>query len=123
VLKNLIHVTQNTAITICPKDAFHIACIANRIRINNTLRTPGINNVEREEYQQQAKNMTAAQVAYLKKQQPASMSDDCETLLGTACQLENVVLALVVFLSDVKIFAKNLVNRKKILTYVRLKSL
>ncbi|GHT69900.1 hypothetical protein FACS189452_10670 [Bacteroidia bacterium] len=54
-----------------PKDAFHIACNANRTRINNTLRTPGINNVEREVYEQRSKNMTAIQAAYLSKQQTA----------------------------------------------------
>jgi hypothetical protein len=51
-----------------PKDAFHIACIANYTRINNTLRTPGINSIEREVYEQRSKNMTAAQVAYLAMQ-------------------------------------------------------
>ncbi|GHT14250.1 hypothetical protein AGMMS4956_11730 [Bacteroidia bacterium] len=54
-----------------PKDAFHIACNANRTRINNTLRTPGINNVEREVYEQRSKNMTAIQAAYLNKQETA----------------------------------------------------
>ncbi|GHT44044.1 hypothetical protein AGMMS49965_18990 [Bacteroidia bacterium] len=54
-----------------PKDALHIACIANRIRINNTLRTPGINATERQVYEQRSKNMTAAQVAYLGMQEAA----------------------------------------------------
>jgi hypothetical protein len=54
-----------------PKDAFHIACIANRTRINNTLRTPGINAIERQVYEQRSKNMTAAQNAYLVMQEAA----------------------------------------------------
>jgi hypothetical protein len=54
-----------------PKDAFHIACNAHRTRLNNTLRTPGINAVEREVYEQRAENMSAAQNAYLNKQQSA----------------------------------------------------
>jgi hypothetical protein len=54
-----------------PKDAFHLACSANRTRINNTLRTPGINTVERQVYEQRSKNMTALQNAYLSKQQSA----------------------------------------------------
>jgi hypothetical protein len=51
-----------------PKDAFHKACIAHRTRLNNTLRSPGLNKTERKVYEQRAANMTAAQTAYLDKQ-------------------------------------------------------
>ncbi|GHT67652.1 hypothetical protein AGMMS50239_31220 [Bacteroidia bacterium] len=54
-----------------PKDAFHLACNAHRTRISNTLRTPGINLIEREVYEQRSKNMSAAQIAYFDKQQNA----------------------------------------------------
>ncbi len=48
-----------------PKDAFHVACLAASTRLNNTLRTPGINDIERQIYDQRSKNMSAAQGAYL----------------------------------------------------------
>jgi hypothetical protein len=54
-----------------PKDAFHIACMSHRTRINNTLRTPGINMTERKLYELRAACMTAAQNAYLEKQKNA----------------------------------------------------
>jgi hypothetical protein len=52
-----------------PKDAFHLACNAHRTRLNNTLRTPGINASEREVYEQRAMNINTVQSAYLGKQQ------------------------------------------------------
>jgi hypothetical protein len=51
-----------------PKDAVHIACIAHRTRLRNSLRTPGINMMEKAVLQQRAANMTAAQNAYIAKQ-------------------------------------------------------
>jgi hypothetical protein len=54
-----------------PKDALHIACMANYTRINNTLRTPGINSIERQVFEQRQKNMKAMQSAYLTKQNTA----------------------------------------------------
>jgi hypothetical protein len=54
-----------------PKDALHIACISNRTRIQNTLRTPGINPIERQVFEQRIKNMKALQSAYLTKQNTA----------------------------------------------------
>jgi hypothetical protein len=54
-----------------PKDAFHIAAGAHITRFGNTLRTPGINDIEREVYEQRAKNMSAAQAAYFAMQKRA----------------------------------------------------
>ena len=54
-----------------PKDAFHLACIAHRTRLHNTLRSPGINMIEKEVLEQRASNMTAAQAAYIEKQKRA----------------------------------------------------
>jgi hypothetical protein len=48
-----------------PKDAFHLACIAHRTRLNNTLKTPGLNPTEQVMYKQRAVNMTIAQNVYL----------------------------------------------------------
>jgi hypothetical protein len=52
-----------------PKDAYHIACIAHRTRINNVLRAPGINMTEKALLQQRFANLSAAQNAYLEQQQ------------------------------------------------------
>jgi hypothetical protein len=54
-----------------PKDVFHIAANAHVTRLRNTLRSPGINNIEREVYEQRAKNMSAAQAAYFDLQKRA----------------------------------------------------
>jgi len=51
-----------------PKDAFHIACISHRTRIGNSLRTPGLNMVEKALLKQRVANLITAQNAYLKKQ-------------------------------------------------------
>jgi hypothetical protein len=54
-----------------PKDAFHQACIAHRTRLNNVLRSPGINMIEKAVLQQRVTNMTAAQGGYIEKQKKA----------------------------------------------------
>jgi hypothetical protein len=51
-----------------PKDAFHIACISHRTRLGNTLRSPGINMIEKAVLQQRATNMRTAQGSYIEKQ-------------------------------------------------------
>ena len=54
-----------------PKDAFHLACISHRTRLQNILRAPGINMIEKTVLKQRASNMTSAQAAYLGKQREA----------------------------------------------------
>jgi hypothetical protein len=52
-----------------PKDAFHIACISHRTRIQNILRVPGMNMTEKAVYQQRFANMNTAQNSYFKLQE------------------------------------------------------
>jgi len=54
-----------------PKDAFHLACIAHRTRLHNTLRSPGINMIEKTVLEQRAANMSAAQNGYIERQRKA----------------------------------------------------
>jgi len=54
-----------------PKDAFHLACISHRTRLQNILRAPGINMIEKTVLKQRASNMISAQAAYLGKQREA----------------------------------------------------
>jgi hypothetical protein len=54
-----------------PRDALHLACIAHRTRIANSLRTPGINMREKALLQQRIANMAAVQRAYIEKQRKA----------------------------------------------------
>jgi hypothetical protein len=54
-----------------PRDAFHTACIAHKTRIRNSLRTPGINMIEKAVLHQRIANMSAAQGAYIEKQRAA----------------------------------------------------
>jgi hypothetical protein len=51
-----------------PRDAIHLACAAHRTRLQNSLRIPGINMLEKTVITQRAANMTAIQMAYVEKQ-------------------------------------------------------
>ena len=57
-----------------PRDAIHLACAAHRTRLQNSLRTPGINMIEKTVLTQRAINMTAIQTAYTEKQRIALKS-------------------------------------------------
>jgi hypothetical protein len=52
-----------------PKDAFHIACISHRTRIQNILKVPGMNMTEKAVYQQRFANIATAQNSYFELQQ------------------------------------------------------
>ena len=54
-----------------PKDSFHIACIAHRTRLQNILRTPGIDPIEKTLLKQRFVNLFAAQSGYIEKQKKA----------------------------------------------------
>ena len=54
-----------------PKDAFHIACIAHKTRLKNTLRAPGIDPIEKALLKQRFANLSAAQNGYIGKQKKA----------------------------------------------------
>ncbi|MDR3147648.1 MAG: hypothetical protein LBU00_04640 [Treponema sp.] len=51
-----------------PRDAVHLACAAHWTRLQNSLRTPGINMIEKAVLQQRAANMKTVQYNYLEKQ-------------------------------------------------------
>ena len=51
-----------------PKDAFHIACIAHRTRLQNILRSPGIDPIEKALLMQRFNNLSTAQNAYVEMQ-------------------------------------------------------
>jgi hypothetical protein len=54
-----------------PKDAFHLACIAHRIRLRNYLSPPGATMTEKSIYKQRRENLTAMQDVYHHKQHAA----------------------------------------------------
>ena len=54
-----------------PKDAFHIACISHRTRLQNILRTPGLNPIEKALLKQRRDNLFTAQKSYIEKQKKA----------------------------------------------------
>ena len=54
-----------------PRDAVHLACTAHKTRLQNSLRVPGINMIEKAVTTQRAANMTAIQAAYTEKQRKA----------------------------------------------------
>ena len=54
-----------------PKDAFHIACIAHRTRLQNVLRSPGIDPIEKTLLKQRFDNLSTAQSGYIEKQKNA----------------------------------------------------
>ncbi|MCL2156103.1 MAG: hypothetical protein FWH53_10600 [Leptospirales bacterium] len=54
-----------------PKDSFHIACISHKTRIQNILRSPGIDSIEKTLLKQRFANLPAAQNSYIEKQKKA----------------------------------------------------
>ena len=54
-----------------PKDSYHIACIAHRTRLQNILRAPGIDPIEKALLKQRLANLAAAQSGYVEKQKNA----------------------------------------------------
>jgi hypothetical protein len=51
-----------------PKDAFHIACGGHKTRLQNVLRAPGIDPIEKSLLKQRFVNLSAAQGGYIEKQ-------------------------------------------------------
>jgi len=51
-----------------PKDAYHIACQSHRTRIQNILRTPGLDQIEKSLLKQRHANLSTAQKGYAEKQ-------------------------------------------------------
>jgi len=54
-----------------PKDSFHIACISHKTRIQNILRSPGIDPIEKALLKQRFANLSTAQNGYIEKQKKA----------------------------------------------------
>jgi hypothetical protein len=54
-----------------PKDSFHIACISHKTRLQNILRSPGIDPIEKALLKQRFTNLSAAQNGYIEKQKKA----------------------------------------------------
>ena len=65
-----------------PKDAFHIACIAHRTRLQNILRSPGIDPIEKALLKQRFDNLSTAQSGYIEKQKTAYKMVNNSTLVG-----------------------------------------
>jgi hypothetical protein len=51
-----------------PKDSFHIACSSHKTRLQNILRAPGIDPIEKALLKQRLLNLPAAQNGYIEKQ-------------------------------------------------------
>jgi hypothetical protein len=51
-----------------PKDAYHIAFIAHKTRLQNILRTPGLDPIEKALLKQRFDNLSTAQQGYIEKQ-------------------------------------------------------
>jgi hypothetical protein len=51
-----------------PRDAFHVACAGHSARIDNNLKTPGVNLLEKALLKERRAAMQAVQAAYLEKQ-------------------------------------------------------
>jgi len=54
-----------------PKDAFHTACISHKTRLQNIIRAPGIDAIEKALLKQRFANLSAAQSGYIEKQKKA----------------------------------------------------
>ena len=62
---------SNYRISGFPKDAFHVACISHKTRLQNILRSPGIDPIEKALLEQRVVNLSAAQSGYTVKQKKA----------------------------------------------------
>ncbi|MCL2689654.1 MAG: hypothetical protein FWE57_07395 [Chitinispirillia bacterium] len=54
-----------------PKDAFHIACASHKARLSNSLKTVGLDPIEKSLLEQRTLNLTTAQNSYAQKQKTA----------------------------------------------------
>ena len=54
-----------------PKDALHVAAISHRTRLQNILRSPGIDPIEKTLLKQRFSNLATAQNSYIEKQKKA----------------------------------------------------
>jgi len=54
-----------------PKDSFHFACESHKTRIQNILRSPGIDPIEKSLLKQRLANLPTAQNGYIEKQKKA----------------------------------------------------
>ena len=54
-----------------PKDAFHIACISHKTRLQNVLRAPGIDPIEKTLLKQRFINLSVGQGGYVERQRKA----------------------------------------------------
>jgi nitrite reductase/ring-hydroxylating ferredoxin subunit len=54
-----------------PKDSFHIACISHKTRLQNVLRSPGIDPIEKTLLKQRFVNLSAGQGGYIEMQRKA----------------------------------------------------
>jgi hypothetical protein len=54
-----------------PKDSFHVACGGHKTRLQNILRTPGLDHIEKSLLKQRFTNLSAAQAGYIEKQKTA----------------------------------------------------
>jgi len=57
-----------------PKDSFHVACGSHKTRIQNILRAPGIDPIEKSLLKQRLANLPAAQNGYIEKQKKALLT-------------------------------------------------
>ena len=64
---------HNKRYRVCgfPKDSFHIACLAHRTRLQNILRAPGIDRIEKALLKQRFANLATAQNGYIERQKKA----------------------------------------------------
>jgi len=52
-------------------DAYHIACISHKTRLQNILKTPGLDPIEKALLKQRLVNLSAGQSGYVEKQRKA----------------------------------------------------
>jgi hypothetical protein len=51
-----------------PNDSFHVACKSHKTRLQNILRAPGIDPIEKDLLKQRIDNLSTAQIGYINKQ-------------------------------------------------------
>ena len=71
IAEQIIPLNKKHRIKGFPKDSYHIACNAHKTRLQNILRAPGIDHIEKALLKQRYANLATGQKGYIEKQEKA----------------------------------------------------
>ena len=78
-----------------PKDSFHVACGSHKTRLENILRSPGIDPIEKSLLKQRLANLPTAQNGYIEKQEKASENKEDYNILWIKHYIMGYIILLI----------------------------